>query len=72
MGDLAKEVLIIAKVFAAAIAGFVVIGAFFGAPQIDAIIIAVLILTNILLATLIALITMLILILIGGRFFRLF
>ena len=72
MGDLAKEILIIAKVFLAAITGFVVMGAFFGTPQIDAIIIAILILTNIFLATLIALTAMLILILLGGRFFRLF
>lgn len=71
-GDMAKEFLMILKVFAAAIIGFLVLAGFFVPAEISSITYAILILINIALATAIATGTMILLIALGGRFLRLF
>ncbi|MDO8466649.1 MAG: hypothetical protein Q7S83_00735 [bacterium] len=72
MNEIADDILMIAKVFAASIVGFLVLAGFFAAGEAEAILYGLLILANILLATLISVTAMVIMILLGGRFCRLF
>ncbi len=72
MKDISKDILTLAKVFLAVVAGLIVFAAFFGVGAIDTWIYGLLLVINIVLATLIAVLVMVILIVIGGRFFRLF
>lgn len=72
MGDFSEDLLTIAKVFAAAIAGFLVLATFFGLGEFNTILNALMLLLNICLSTLIAVGVMILLITLSGRFFRLF
>ncbi len=67
-----NDLLLIARVFTAAVAGFMILAGTFAAVEINAIIHATLLLFGIGISTLIALGVMLLLLSLGGRFFRLF